>query len=229
MPEGHSKWGSGIICGFESLSYWMFSLLVILLEYEDWVVLVSIPNCKSVACSNDPEDIRHNTFIWASGLLCHRVLKGSIICFQNKRSLRQRLAWLLYLGSLCRVQCTGSLLVAEMLTWAPSQDRLVQLFHSFIPPSVLFFKKKKVSIMLYPVVYCHVGGGWRQLVKVFCLGFYSLVLFYLDTKCCPHTLSSSPVTSMLAYFTRNCLFPLASSCDVVNKDAYFLLIQHCNI
>lgn len=80
-------------------------------------VLVSIPSCESVACSNDPEDIRHNTFIWASGWLCHCVLKGRIICFQNKRSLRQRLAWLLYLDSLCRVECRGSLLTAEVLSW----------------------------------------------------------------------------------------------------------------
>lgn len=156
MPEGHSKWGSGIICGFESLSYWMFSLLVILLEYEDWVVLVSIPNCNSVACSNDPEHIRHNTFIWASGLLCHRVLKGSIICFQNKRSLRQRLAWLLYLDSLCRVQCTGSLLIAEVLTWLHLRTDWSSCFTVLSLPLSFFFKKSFSRALSCCVLWC--GG-----------------------------------------------------------------------
>lgn len=43
VPEGHSNSGSGIICGIES-PFWMFSLLVTLLDNEDtcdWFSVIS--------------------------------------------------------------------------------------------------------------------------------------------------------------------------------------------
>lgn len=93
VPEGHSNWGSGIICGFESLSCWMFSLLVILLEYEDtcdWVCVsfhtltvklwltVMILRTSGITHFSAKTEVLVPV-LGDSPLLCHRVLEWGIL------------------------------------------------------------------------------------------------------------------------------------------------------